>query len=148
MTVFTLPQTETGTYTLTVTGKEIGGYVAHSKQVKLNVMDLLGPADVEDEADNSSAPKTFTLFQNMPNPFNPETQISYYLPVDCQVSITIYNLLGQRVRTLFEGYQNSGVQTITWNGRSDQGEQLSSGIYFYRLEANNFVETRKMTLMK
>jgi hypothetical protein len=148
MTVFTLPQTDLGTYTLTVTGKEIDGYVAHSTQVQLNVMELLGPADVEDDAGISNTPKTFTLFQNMPNPFNPETQINYFLPIDCQISVTIYNLLGQKVRTLFEGYQTSGVQSLTWNGRSDQGEQLSSGIYFYRLQADNFVETKKMTLMK
>jgi hypothetical protein len=148
MTVFTLPQTDIGTYTLTVTGKEIGGYITHSKQVQLNVMELLGPADVEDEADNPNAPKTFTLFQNMPNPFNPETQISYNLTKDSQVSVTIYNLLGQKVKTLFEGYQSTGIQTLIWNGRNDQGEQLSSGIYFYRLQADNIVETKKMTLMK
>jgi hypothetical protein len=94
------------------------------------------------------AARTFSLFQNMPNPFNPETNISYYLPKDCQVNVNIYNLLGQKIRTLFDGYQSTGIQTRIWNGRSDLGEQLSSGIYFYRLQADNYVETKKMTLMK
>jgi hypothetical protein len=148
MTVFTLPQTETGLYTLIVTGKEIGGYIVHSTQVSLNVTDILTPPRSEYGTSDPNAPRTYSLFQNMPNPFNPETHISYYLPKECQVSVTIYNLLGQKVRTLFVVYQTSGVHNLTWNGRSDQGEQLSSGIYFYRLQADNFAETKKMTLMK
>ncbi len=148
MTVYTLPQTDTGTYTLTVTGKEIGGVMAHKKQVYLRVLDSQNPLDVDDDADNANLPKTFTLFQNQPNPFNPETRISYSLPRDCRVRVIIYNLLGQRVKLLFEGYQTTGTHTLTWNGRSDRGNQLSTGIYFYQLQADRFVETKKMTLIK
>ncbi|MCK4404643.1 MAG: T9SS type A sorting domain-containing protein, partial [candidate division Zixibacteria bacterium] len=91
---------------------------------------------------------SFTLFQNQPNPFNPETQINYYLPRACQVRLTIYNVLGQRVRTLFDGHQDTGMHTLLWDGRGEDGAHLSSGIYFYRLQAENFQETKKMTLMK
>ena len=148
MTVYTLPQTDSGTYTLTVTGKEIGAVIAHSKQVYLTVLDPQAPLDVDDDADNANLPKTFTLFQNQPNPFNPETQISYFLPRDCRVRVIVYNVLGQKVKTLFKGYQATGAHTLTWNGRSDKGNQLGSGIYFYQLQADTFVETKKMTLMK
>jgi hypothetical protein len=148
MTVYTLPQTDTGTYTLTVTGKEIGGPVAHSTQVYLKVLDAQLLLDVDDEVDESSLPKTFTLFQNQPNPFNPETRIAYYLPRDCHVRVIIYNILGQAVKTLFEGHQGAGLQTLIWNGRDDAGVELSSGVYLYRLQADDFIETRKMMLIK
>jgi hypothetical protein len=104
--------------------------------------------DVGDWADNTYAPKTFTLFQNQPNPFNPETKISYYLPKVCNAKLTVYNLLGQRIKTLFDGQQEKGLHTLIWDGRSDDGSQLSSGIYFYRIQAGNFVQSRKMVLMK
>jgi hypothetical protein len=94
------------------------------------------------------APAAFALHPAYPNPFNPQTQISYYLPRDCQVRLTIYNLLGRRVKTLFDGHQDAGMHTLIWDGRTDGGSQLSSGIYFYRLQADNFLQTRKMTLMK
>ncbi len=148
MTVSTSPETDTGTYTLTVTGKEIGRAVAHSKRVYLKVRDSLTPLDTEDEAEGAGRPNTFALLQNQPNPFNPDTRISYYLPKDCQVRLTIYNVLGQKVRTLGDEYQTSGMHTVTWNGKTDSGNQLSSGIYFYRLEADSFRQTKKMTLMK
>ncbi len=146
MTVFTLPQTDTGTYTLTITGKEIGGFRAHSTQVRLKVSNKLTRPDAE--LDKSNLPQTFALFQNQPNPFNPETQISYYLPRDCQVTLTIYNLLGQKVKTLFDGYEGAGMHSLLWDGRGDDGAKLSSGIYFYLLEADSFRETKKMTLIK
>jgi len=145
LNVYTAPETDTGTYTLTVTGKEISGPVMHSTQVYLTVGE---PLDVGDEAESPNAPKSFTLFQNQPNPFNPETQISYYLTQGCQVRVSIYNVLGQRMKTLYEGYQGVGMHTLMWDGRSEDGIQLSSGIYFYQLQADSFQETKKMILMK
>jgi len=145
LNVYTTIETDTGTYTLTISGREIAGPVAHSTQVYLKVGE---PLDVGEETGNPSTPKSFTLFQNQPNPFNPETKISYYLPTSCQARLTIYNILGQNVRTLFDGQQDAGVQTQIWDGRNDHGVQLSSGIYFYRLQADNFHQTKKMILMK
>jgi hypothetical protein len=131
---------------LIVTGKEIGGPVVHHRPIQLNVQETSHAGDEMDESAN--LPDGFTLFQNQPNPFNPETQISYFLPQDCQVRLTIYNLLGQRVKTLYEGHQGAGIQTLTWDGTNDQGQKLSSGIYFYRLQAEQFQQTKKMVLMK
>jgi VWFA-related protein len=145
MMVYTTPATPQGPYILTVTGKEIGGLRQHSVQVKLVVG---APTDAGEWTEDTNAPKSFTLFQNMPNPFNPETQISYYLPRDCQVELTIYDVLGRKVRTLFEGYDYTGTHTVTWDGRADNGSQLGSGIYFYRLRADLFDQTKKMVLMK
>jgi hypothetical protein len=148
MTVYTSALTDTGTYALIVTGREVGGIIAHSKLVYLKVQDPLGPLDVDDETDGAGRPQSFALYQNQPNPFNPETQISYFLSQDYDVRVVVYNVLGERVRTLFEGFQGAGTHTLTWNGTSDQGNQLGSGIYFYQLQAGSFVETKKMTLMK
>ncbi|UCB52875.1 MAG: T9SS type A sorting domain-containing protein, partial [Candidatus Zixiibacteriota bacterium] len=83
-----------------------------------------------------------------PNPFNPETKISYYLPTASYVKLIVYNVLGQRVRTLFDGHQDSGTHTQLWDGKHEDGTALSSGIYFYRMQAGDFRETKKMSLMK
>jgi hypothetical protein len=149
LTVYTSTETDTIWYTLIITAQRMPGAkpdgLEHSIQVMLKVDP---PTDAGDWADNPNAPKSFALFQNQPNPFNPETKISYYLPRACQLRLTIYNVLGQRVRTLFDGHQDAGIQTLLWDGRDDDGVQLSSGIYFYRLQANDFHQTKKMTLVK
>jgi len=88
-------------------------------------------------------PTEFTLSQNHPNPFNPITQIKYTLPRDCLVTLEIYNILGQKVATLIDGSQKAGYKTAKWDAGS-----LSSGIYFYRLQAGDFVQTRKMVLIR
>jgi len=70
------------------------------------------------------------------------------LPTDCRAQIVIYNVLGRTVRTLVDEYQSAGTHSLTWDGRADDGSQLGSGIYFYRLTAQNFDQSRKMVLMK
>jgi len=149
LTVYTSTETDTIWHTLTLTAQRMPGAkpdgLERSIQVMLKVNE---PSDAGDWADNPNAPKSFALFQNQPNPFNPETKISYYLPRACQLRLTIYNVLGQRVRTLFDGHQDAGIQTLLWDGRNDDGVQLSSGIYFYRLQADDFHQTKKMTLVK
>lgn len=91
---------------------------------------------------------TFDLFQNFPNPFNPETVISYQLPTSANVELTIFNLLGQPVRTLVQAPQASGRYQVKWDGRNENGAAVASGLYFYRLRAGSFVETHKMMLMR
>jgi len=145
LNIYTTTETDTGWYTLSITAKEVSGPIHHTVQVHLKVQIA---SDAGDWADNTNTPKSFALFQNQPNPFNPETKISYHLPRACQVRLTIYNVLGQKVKTLFDGHQAAGLQTLFWDGRGDNGVQLSSGIYFYRLQADSFQETKKMTLMK
>jgi len=88
-------------------------------------------------------PKEFALSQNYPNPFNPTTLIKYELPLDCQVKLDIYNVVGQRVTTLVDGHQKAGYKTATWNA-----QDLASGVYFYKLTAGDFTSTRKMVLLK
>jgi hypothetical protein len=145
LTIYTTAATPQGYYTLTVTGKQKSGVIQHSVLVGLTVGE---PSDVEDEPDESNRPEDFCLFQNQPNPFNPETQISYFLPTDCRAQLVIYNVLGRTVRTLVDEYQNAGMHSLRWDGRADDGTQLGSGIYFYRLTAENFDQSRKMVLMK
>jgi len=88
-------------------------------------------------------PKTFALSQNYPNPFNPITQINYALPNESQVKLEVYNLFGQKVATLVDGKQKAGHKNARWDAGS-----LSSGIYFCRLKAGDFVQTRKMVLLR
>ncbi len=95
-----------------------------------------------------SLPNDFELLQNYPNPFNPETEIAYTIPEGSDVSIDIYDLLGQKIGTLVDSYKSPGSYVVTWNGRDDVGRKVSSGIYFYKLRAGDFTQTRKMSLMK
>jgi len=88
-------------------------------------------------------PKQFALEQNYPNPFNPVTTISYSLPIKSLVELVIYNALGEKVNQLVKEKKEAGTYEITW-----YAEQLPSGIYFYRLQAGDFIETKKMLLMK
>jgi hypothetical protein len=98
--------------------------------------------------ESESAPKRFSLSQNYPNPFNPRTNIRYALPQDAQVRLVIYNVLGQRVKTLVDGHQTAGYKTVWWDGKDEKGNPAASGVYFYRLEADRFSEVRKMLLVK
>jgi hypothetical protein len=88
-------------------------------------------------------PKKFELSQNYPNPFNPTTTISYNLPEAGNVTLIIYNLLGQEIKTLVNEYKEAGVYTINFDA-----SQLDSGLYFYKLQVGSFTQTRKMTLVK
>lgn len=91
---------------------------------------------------------SFKLFQNYPNPFNPETTIEFYLPHAAEVRLEIFNLLGQRVRTLAAERKIAGLHQVQWDGRDDAGREVSGGVYFLRLQAGNSVQTRKMLLIR
>lgn len=98
------------------------------------------------------APK-FALLQNFPNPFNPETWLPYQLAMDADVVINIHNMRGQLIRSIFVGWQTAGSyvtkdRAIYWDGRDNLGERVSSGIYFYMLQAGNFKATRRMLMVK
>ncbi|MCB0283602.1 MAG: VCBS repeat-containing protein [Calditrichaeota bacterium] len=98
-------------------------------------------------------PDKFALQENYPNPFNPETKIKYQLPESAHIRITIFNLLGQTIRTLVNTIEEPGYKHATWNGKDNFGGKVSSGFYFYRLEANQngkliFQQNRKMLLLK
>lgn len=93
-------------------------------------------------------PDDFELSQNFPNPFNPATSIRFGLPQTAKVSLSVYDILGQRVRTLLDNVQQpAGFHVVRWDGTDNRQRQVASGIYFYRIHSDNFVRTRKMLLV-
>jgi len=100
------------------------------------------------EAGEVAVPTEFALTQNYPNPFNPETHIAYQLPNACNVTLKIYNVTGQLIRTLVDEYQTPGYQIQIWNGMDDFGNGVSSGVYYYVMEAENFRDVKRMTFLK
>jgi FlgD Ig-like domain len=93
-------------------------------------------------------PDQFHLAQNYPNPFNPLTSIEYNLPARSHIVLSVFNLLGQKVRLIEDDIQSAGVHTAIWDGRDDNGHSVASGIYYYRLETPDFRDTRAMLLLK
>lgn len=102
------------------------------------------PVSVSD----GSQPERISLSQNYPNPFNPETRIDFALPHAGEVQISIYNLLGQKVRTLLDGLQTAGEQSVVWDGKTRQGAPAESGVYLIRMQAGRFVAVRKAVLVR
>ncbi len=100
------------------------------------------------ETDPSNIPISFELEQNFPNPFNPSTKIKYALPTISHVSIRVYNLLGQEITSLVNEEKSAGTYETVWNGLDKSNNEVASGIYFYKLIAGDFVETKKMMLIK
>ena len=93
-------------------------------------------------------PEEYSISQNHPNPFNPETTIAYALPEDADVSLIVYNVLGQPIRTLVSHRKAAGQYRAVWDSWDDFGRQVASGIYLYRILAGEFIETRKMLILK
>jgi hypothetical protein len=93
-------------------------------------------------------PFEYALKQNYPNPFNPETNIEFALPKESNVSLVVYNLLGQTVRTLVSGNVAAGAHTAHWDGKNESGVNVPSGIYFYKLNTPEFFQTNKMVLVR
>ncbi len=96
----------------------------------------------------NTMPDDFQLFQNYPNPFNPQTEIAYSIPEDSYVELTIYNIMGQKVKVLVNGYQSAGTRSVIWDGCDQSGERVASGIYLYKLQAGELTQTKKMSLLK
>ena len=108
-----------------------------------------GPGGDEKEQETGKFPGEYALSYNYPNPFNPVTQLRYHVPQPGgKVSITIYDVLGRRVKTLMDEHKTPGFYAITWNGRNDRGNPSASGIYFVRMKARNFENTKKILLLK
>jgi len=98
--------------------------------------------------EDSQLPTVFDIAQNYPNPFNPTTTIKYQLPKQSDVKIVIYNVLGQVVRTLVDNKVDAGYHQKVWDGMNEFGQRVSTGVYFYRMVAGDFVKSKKMILMK
>ena len=99
-------------------------------------------------SDSSIVPAVTSLYGNYPNPFNPSTTISYSLSNDTHVNIEIYNMKGQKVKTIKNEQQSAGDHIVVWNGKDDNGKHTASGVYFYKMRAGKFTQTKKMILMK
>ena len=97
---------------------------------------------------NSNLPKNFSLEQNYPNPFNPITTLRYNLSRDGLVTITIYDMMGRIVKTLVNGFQTAGFESVQWNATNDRNEPVSAGLYLYTIQAGEFRQTKKMILLK
>ena len=128
-----------------------GRTLTRTKTITGKTPNYLTPSDLltTGVSQTIQTPKVFALHQNYPNPFNPSTSISYNLPVNCKVTVDVYNMLGQLVAKLVDAEQSAGEWKTTWNAH------VASGIYFYKLEAvstgnpqQRFVETQKMLLLK
>lgn len=122
---------------------QITGECAHFSDVVL-APDDAAPLAVED----SVIPADFELGQNYPNPFNPTTTITYSLTGASHVKIGIFNVVGQRVITLVDGMMPAGAHSVVWNGTNENGVTVTNGVYFYRMEADSFTQTRKLVLIK
>lgn len=121
----------------------ITGKVAHFSTILVAPTSSM-PTAVEDK----SAPQAFALAQNVPNPFNPSTAITFSIPTTGMVKLAVYNVLGQEVRILVHGTLGAGSRTVVWNGTDSLGRTVTSGVYFYRLEAEGLTATRKLLMVR
>ena len=93
-------------------------------------------------------PAEFALHQNYPNPFNPTTRINYDVPEDGNIQLVIYDLMGRKVTTLLNQSQAAGYHHALWDGKNNQGRNISAGMYFFQLRGKNYTKTIKMLLLK
>lgn len=100
------------------------------------------------EAHNADLPTQFEIAQNFPNPFNPTTTIQYSIAGNCHVMLAVYNVMGQKIKTLVDVNQSTGYQTVYWDGTDDLGNAVTTGVYFYRIQAGDFISTKKMLMIK
>lgn len=132
------------TYYWRVRSKDTGGnFSNYSKAEKFAVGSLTGV-----ENNNGKIPTEFSIAQNYPNPFNPTTIINYGIPQNAEVTLSIYNMLGQKIKTLVSEQKSAGTYSVQWNGDNEFGQKVSSGAYIYRIAAGNFVKSMKLILMK
>ncbi len=124
-------------------------FVVDAPGVSLDFLQILQVSGTSVGIEDEFVPGTFALAQNYPNPFNPTTTISYNLGKSAEVSLEVFNVLGQRVRSLIANQvQPAGRYAIQWDGKDEGGRQMSTGLYFYRIKAGDFVRAHKMTLIK
>ena len=109
--------------------------------------ETLAPTSIEPE-DEKKIPESYALYQNHPNPFNLETEIIYDLPKSTYVTLTVYNMLGQLVRTLVDSKMPAGSYQVIWDARDQKGQVVPSGIYVFILKSDSYTEKRKALLMK
>jgi len=118
----------------------------HPKAMTNVISDYLNITSVSDN--KKGIITDFALYQNYPNPFNPYTKIEYEIPKTTRVNLKIYNILGQEIKTLIDYEQQTGNYQIIWDGTNNYNIHVSSGIYIYKIKAGNFVQGKKMILLR
>ena len=119
------------------------------KRWGLRIIESLIPNRIEVKDLTVITPENYELRQNYPNPFNPQTTIEFIIPVRKKVFLEVYDMLGQKVKTLISGeIQESGLHKISWDGTNEAGMPVASGMYVYSLKFGNFVKSKKMTLIR
>jgi len=121
---------------------------SETQDINFNLTELTIDRPTSVTGADNGVPNEFSLQPNYPNPFNPSTIISYNLPETMSIKLQIYNLLGQKVRSLFSGVKQAGSHTIAWNGKNDSGMQVAAGLYFVKLQHGNSIKIRRMLLVK
>jgi hypothetical protein len=135
------------TFTTKSPGHELTFIYNQEVEGKLQVESITPRFEAHVELKGSVLPEEYALSQNFPNPFNPSTSFTLSLPEASDYSIRIFNITGQMVKT-YAGHLEAGNHTITWDGSNQQGGKVASGVYFYKAEASQFTETRKMMMLK
>ncbi len=144
---FDLPVESDGTYDMLITTSD-GQNINETIEVKnLEAEVVVDVTAIDDRGDNLVI-KSDELYDAYPNPFNPSTTIKVQIAETSPVSLVIYNVLGQKVRTLFNGVMPKGTQRFVWNGKDDAGRQVASGLYFYQLQTKNTVKTKAVMFIK
>jgi DNA-binding transcriptional regulator YhcF (GntR family) len=134
--------------------KEMRSQGATREEIRAAVDEMIqgygiqSPQESESVSSDAASAVSNVIAQSYPNPFNPETEISYTLPENSYVSVTIFNVQGQKVKRLVNEYQPAGTRKVVWDGRDENGEGVASGIYFYRIEAGSHSVTNRMILLK
>ncbi len=129
-----------------------GGHTAEAQRYPISLAFLDSAmnytTDIETYNEQFNLPKSFAFSQNYPNPFNPSTVIKYQLPSTNHTQLNIYNIKGQLVKILVNEMQNAGYYNITWDGKDNDNREVASGLYIYRITAGNYMETKRMLLLK
>ena len=134
-----------GIYYWQVIATDNDGYTTECDGI--HAFNLENGIDVADGSEES-VPEEFSLLPNYPNPFNPETHLTYHVPRSSHITLCVYNSLGQLIKTIVDENQNAGIYTVLWDGKNMHNTSVSSGIYLYRLISDEIVLTRKMLLLQ
>lgn len=143
---------QVGSHTVTIRATNSAGSDDQTYTVTVGSSDAVLAGDNTRGSNQSNltvnTPQSFLLKDNYPNPFNPSTTIEYHVAAGTEVHLTIYNMRGQEVKSLVDGYQDAGIYRVQWDGRSSEGQVAPSGIYLLRMNAGQFQSTRMMNLIK
>jgi len=123
-------------------------YICHEDARVLGLFPDLEETEVEEDFGSFEPAIAGIIMQNSPNPFNAQTAISYTLPSDAKVTLVVYNIKGEKVKTLVDEFQTAGAKRVIWDGTNQNSDKVASGVYFYRLEAGDLKATKRMVLLK